>query len=89
MDLQAGDLIFYYGNHKVGSKLIGWLQKKFNQIGAAKELYTHVAMVSNVPDVLVEMKAPEPRFREIDAIKRNFHVYRPKCDAFTIQKAMR
>ena len=88
MDLRMGDLLFYYDDPRIGAKFVVWLQKIFKETANAIEDYSHVAMVSDIPNVVIEMKVPEPRFSVIDTTKK-YHVYRPKCDDETKANALK
>jgi uncharacterized protein YycO len=81
LNLQPGDLIFYPDDGYWRHSIFAWLQKKTGELGTIKDpVYTHVAMISSEPDLIVEMKWPRPAFRFFADDTREKIILRPKCD---------
>ena len=81
MGVLPGDLIFYPDDGYWKHTIFAWLQKKTGELGKITGTpYTHVAMIANDPDLVVEMKWPRPAFRFFADDTREKIILRPKCD---------
>lgn len=85
MNPQPGDVIFYVADSK---NLIARLQRLTGQAGSSGLEFSHVAMVSNDPDLIIEMTFPRPRFRYFADDTRNKLILRPSCAPTIKQRAI-
>lgn len=85
--LKPGDLIFYPDDGYWKHSIFTWFQKIGGEMGGCKDTsYTHVAMISTEPDLVVEMKWPRPKFRLFVDDMREKIIMRPKCsDEFKLR----
>jgi hypothetical protein len=91
MDYKPGDLIFYPDDGALGHHLFALLQRWFGEMGSVKvgdREMTHVAMISTEPDLIVEMRWPQPRFRFFADDTREKIIMRPKLDEKTKMRAV-
>jgi hypothetical protein len=83
MSVQPGDLIFYVDTGDSWKhSIFSWLQKIGGEMGGLREgpmSFTHVAMISTEPDLIVELKWPRPKFRLFADDMRKKVIMRPKC----------
>ena len=78
--LKPGDLIFYPDDGAWRHNFFAWLQKIGGEMGKIEPPgYTHVAMVSSEPDLIVQMKWPRPSFEFFADDMRPKVIYRPMC----------
>jgi len=89
-ELRPGDLIFYPDmNDNWRRHIFALLQEKFGELGDWKgAIFTHVAMISTEPDLIVEMVWPRPRFRLFVDDQRPKFIMRPKVDQKQIMRAI-
>jgi len=81
MELKPGDILLYPDDGLWKHHFFAVLQKLFGELGSVKSpIYTHAAMISTEPDLVVEMVWPRPRFRMLVDDTRAYQVFRPACD---------
>jgi len=89
IEVKPGDIILYPDSGAWKHHIFALLQEKFGELGNIKEpIYTHVAMIANDPDLVVEMKWPRPRFRFFADDVREKVIMRPKVDQKVITRAI-
>lgn len=78
--LKPGDLIFYPDDGAWKHRFFSWLQRLGGEMGKVQYPgYTHVAMISTEPDLIVQMHWPRPGFEFVADDMRPKVIYRPMC----------
>lgn len=81
IDLRPGDILLYPDDGQWRHHFFALIQKWFKELGGVEQpIYTHAAMISTEPDLVVEMVWPRPRFRLIADDTRPYHVFRPQTE---------
>jgi hypothetical protein len=91
MDLKPGDLIFYPDDGTWKHHIFALLQDWTNQRGCITGNtidFTHVAMISNDPTLIVQMVWPKPDFLLFADDQRQKVIMRPQCDDIIKQRAI-